>query len=484
MGPTRIADRLRAEIDQFLDSAPGGMRLPTDRQFAERFGMSVSTVRRVLRSYVECDLIERIGGKGTFVKRETEANPPEISSPHASSEAVVNTILEMIRNGRLRVRDALPPMKFMVLQYKLAPRTVRRAYEKLVEMGMVSRMGKTFWVGDSDGLFSLGRRKRVILYKAGVPDFSSVFREDLTALAYQKMERELIRYGFVLHFETLDNFSPSLRKWREEGGLPDGLIFYGANEREHLTALNALSRFLRASGMEYLPVVVDWSWGDYHKIPSGVLVLSRGHIQTSLARTAAKYAIEYRYPGLCFFLHDPNNSILWATALKIRAELKWRNPEIPFRIISSRPNWGRTEKEFLTALHERLEEFGTVANLRKYRHTSFTVLEKEITLTGNFTTRFPRLADMGLWLFSCDEYAATALDWAKRSRIAVPSHLAVLGMESDPEYYHMGISRLEVDLDRLGYLMAHSIIRDFQPAKSHKGFLQCRSDVIRKSTSR
>lgn len=71
----------------------------------------------------------------------------------------------------------------------------------------------------------------------------------------------------------------------------------------------------------------------------------------------------------------------------------------------------------------------------------------------------------------CDHEAAEAIAWARRRRVAVPRRLPAPGLDDSPEYYGLGLSRCEVDWDRLEYVMAHRIIGDIPVVNDHEGFV-------------
>lgn len=93
-GAAGIASRLRAAI---LDGAyDDGDRLPAERELADRFGASRSTVREALRRLEDLGLVTRRIGSGTFVSHDAGLGAPDI--------AAVTSPLELIE-----VRLAIEP---------------------------------------------------------------------------------------------------------------------------------------------------------------------------------------------------------------------------------------------------------------------------------------------------------------------------------------------------------------------------------------
>lgn len=54
------------EIEEYLDQVPDGGKVPSDREFARRFGCNALTVRKALEPFVELGIIVRKVGSGTF----------------------------------------------------------------------------------------------------------------------------------------------------------------------------------------------------------------------------------------------------------------------------------------------------------------------------------------------------------------------------------------------------------------------------------
>jgi GntR family transcriptional regulator len=74
-----LQEQVRRLICQEIASGsyPAGSQLPTEKEYAERLGVSLITVRNALASLVQVGYIERTSGRGTFVSRPKD--PYEIS---------------------------------------------------------------------------------------------------------------------------------------------------------------------------------------------------------------------------------------------------------------------------------------------------------------------------------------------------------------------------------------------------------------------
>ena len=67
---TAIYVQLREILRSYIaQSCPPGSALPSERDLAERFGLARMTVRQAIDALVGEEVIERVVGLGTFVRR-------------------------------------------------------------------------------------------------------------------------------------------------------------------------------------------------------------------------------------------------------------------------------------------------------------------------------------------------------------------------------------------------------------------------------
>jgi DNA-binding LacI/PurR family transcriptional regulator len=86
-------------------------------------------------------------------------------------------------------------------------------------------------------------------------------------------------------------------------------------------------------------------------------------------------------------------------------------------------------------------------------------------------------------VFSDEAMAARAYEWAVDRGVRIPKQLAIIGLQNDPAHYHLGISYCGPDWDTIGYLMAHSIMQDFEVEKTSQGFLRTKAHVVERLTT-
>lgn len=83
-----LQEQVRRLICQEIASGsyPPGSQLPTEKEYAERLGVSLITVRNALASLVQVGYIERTSGRGTFVARPKD--PYEISLLSSTTDSL------------------------------------------------------------------------------------------------------------------------------------------------------------------------------------------------------------------------------------------------------------------------------------------------------------------------------------------------------------------------------------------------------------
>ena len=65
----------------------------------------------------------------------------------------------------------------------------------------------------------------------------------------------------------------------------------------------------------------------------------------------------------------------------------------------------------------------------------------------------------------------------------MPGDTMVVSFDDDPSHYQLGLSRFEVDWERVGYLMAHAMIGDFPLPRTSTGFVRPSVRFLHKLTT-
>ena len=108
--PIPLYCQLKAGLEQEIESgrrAPGA-RMPSELELAANFHVSRTTARQALQKLGEDGLVVRIQGKGTFVRRMTNAEENGVPSPLGNNDnASALNDRDLIGQPRLRPRQAI-----------------------------------------------------------------------------------------------------------------------------------------------------------------------------------------------------------------------------------------------------------------------------------------------------------------------------------------------------------------------------------------
>ncbi len=482
--PGKPTEMLEKWIGEQLEILKPGERFATDRELSQKWGISQRTIVRMFKKFQKQGKVWRIPGRGTYVAREDMA-PESAAGTLSSVESVADSVRRAISSGDFKRGEALPSVKFMCLKFHMSAPTVIHAYRRLHAQGLIERVGKTFWVGTLGEIVRTRPQKEVVFFQHESDDFSIPFqRDNMLAQPYQKMERELMEYGFKLTFATTDNVASVFRGWMSKGAMPHGLVFYAFDDTRLQAVAEPLRRLLKVGGAGRPSVLMEWAHGNYRKVPRGCTVVSRGNIATVVARELARYAVGKKHRSATVFFDEssPGCWDFWSL-IKIRTELKALDESFTVGYAL------RADKQTRDAKDHIEQRFGIVSEeharylLGKYRGGSLEELAREMVLTVDMERAFPACAHRDLWIFPSEHHASLAVAWARKNGMSVPRDLAIVGLENNPKYYHLGISSCTFDWETTGYLMAHAIIGDFPVRKSSKGFLKTRAYVMEKATT-
>ncbi len=474
-----------------------GTQFPIDPQVAKTWSLSERTVKRVMKKCEEKGLVVRVPGKGTFVPPIPSGRPGDAQGeavpPKHSVQAAVESLTCAIRSGELRKGDAFPSMKYMRLQYRLAPATVRRVFDTLVRRGYAHRIGKTYWVGPFEAKPQHARRKDVFLFNIESTDFTNVFVDTPYGRAYRKLEYELSSSGFNVLFASTSKLRELTQEWLGAGHPPHGIVFVNINAesfdviQERLTPLREK---LKSRRMPLPRILLDWR-GPIAQVPRGYSIVHRGNILTAAARAIARYLATGGYRDVALYLGKAESTSEQSVvsflpvheALKIRTELENLDAERSLKLAVYADTHSARPELWLAEHLPGVSPENIRALVGKYRDTPLEEVAGGMVFVRGLSDFCEKFRGAALWMFAANETAADALAWAKKRGIPVPARLGVFSLESNPRYYHLGLSCCEVDWEGIGYLMAHAVMGDFAVEKTSRGFIRPVVRVVERQTT-
>ncbi len=489
----RASERIAEWLDDRLNALQPGTRLPTIKQAAALLLASERSVERVYRRYRENGLLVGIRGRGVFKADTRPLRERSVAQPRQPSyHNLAAIICKSIGDGTLMRGQPLPQVKYMALKYRVGALTVEKAYHRLIEMGYVTKMGKTFWVGSFDSLVRAKPDKPIYLLKHQTDDFSDIFENDMLSRSYRRMDQELAAAGFFLRFDSTDNLPSIWSRISQAKEFPYGLIAYRTNMdnyEEDFERIRELAKKIRQLSGDDVPVLLDWELGGiFNKIPRGISILSRGHISTSAAKAVARHIAGAHHRRVALFVN--HGQTIWhihaiSGLVKIWTEAKGQSNDVDFTFVLKPP--GSTNHEvFLGQFHSIVSRPPDSNYLRKYSDSQSlsTSLERNTVVADDFEETFHDNRKSDLWLFSSGKDAATAVVWCRTHGVSVPRDTAILSLDTDPQCYRFGISFCSPDWEKIGYAMAHSLTGVFPVEKTTKGFIRTEAHTVERTTTK
>lgn len=472
---------LTRELEQRLAASEPGDRLPGDRDLAAAWNCSVPTVRRVLAPFVRDGCIHRVQGKGTFAgPRERVAVPPEPSL--SAVERVADAFRHDIATGRLRRDEYLPQLKSICHTMGASPATVTAALRRLAGERLLCRTGRRYRVGFTTRTEPPTPCPTVMFYNvSGLRLRDIAERCELEMPVFRFMERELIRNGYRVCYEGLDDFRAFCRRPGRSRRPPRGVVVGWVPAEQYGGYVDDVKRLAdpRAGGLRALIIT-----GSRHRPPAGVFQLCTGNITTVRARRLAEFVRDGRYRSVVFFQRFGSTAMRgFVYDLKIVRDLAHFCPDARLRV---RLQFDRGVGGFERAFHDHCaaiwREYAD-GFLAKYGGFDLPGAAGGWDIAAGDRIPFGRYRDSDLWLFTADRDAVTAQGWLARQGIAVPGRMQLVTLEGSDEHFGAGLTVCEYDWQTTGYLMAHALIGDMPVARTSHGFIRTEAVLLPRQTT-
>ena len=474
-----------AWIEKRIESGRPGSALPTQKQLAERFDLSRETVRRILKEYRDRGKLCSIPGKGTFLfpAERTEVTGDE-PVRRGSTQQLTEELVRSINRGVLKRGQALPQVKTVQLQFHVSTATVIRAYRNLESRGLVSRIGKRYWVGGFSIRKARGTEKYVYLYHTPDFDCTSLFNDPRTGFALREVEQELQACGVRLRFmEYADLVQFMNRGHMQHREAPLGMIVIWVTRERYDELLRWHRRRRRTTPIPNMLFVGT-------RVPTVdrlVHYFLDGTIHTSRARELVRYCVEKNYSRVSVLFnprHSAQNSL--RDIIRLMPELLHVNKDadIAFHILDKPPE--STADYLLKHLTTMVEHIGDYLHgiLSKYRETPVEELCSRISFAPNPSALFSRAKESSpLWICTDDRTASMAVSWCREHRVAIPREVGIMGIQNRPDYYEYGISACVPDWRSIGYLMAHAVMGDIAVERTRRGYLRTPVTILERLTT-
>jgi DNA-binding transcriptional regulator YhcF (GntR family) len=132
-------------------------RLPTIRDFAAEYGLSVERVSKVLHA-LKAEGILRMSRKSgiTIPVPEKTADKSTLREPTDAVERLYRIIMSEIQEGIRAAGSSLPKVGIMAQERRTSRVTVCRTYERLRREGLVHRRGRQTIVGNANPIRAIG----------------------------------------------------------------------------------------------------------------------------------------------------------------------------------------------------------------------------------------------------------------------------------------------------------------------------------------
>lgn len=468
-----------------------GDDLPTDATLAGQWGLSQKTVAGVMRALAVEGLIVRTRGKGTSVAGAIEQKLPP--SPNDAAQNLAGHICQAIQSGRIRVGDPLPPVTSLSREQGVSAHTVIAAYRQLLTEGLIHRVGRVHRCGPFRLTHPASSARQVTVIAQGPDDMESLFADRWYGRAYHEFEDECARHGLLVSYTTYEGFAVARSPGIETIGIVCAETAH-TRRQPHPTnplCVESIRRCMRTHkvllDIKGITTVGRPPSTFIRRRPRGTTYLYRPYLSQALReslvslvcarglRQVMVIADAGRTRGVAVGPSPaPNDGRLsahppfWTLSdlLRFRERVARKAPQVRVTIAVAN---ARTRAE-----RSRIEQYigsGADADVNPPVYAFIDTL-------GQHTSG---IAQADLVVVGTDALAADLLSTVG-PRSPISSRL--VSLDNDPRFYHLGLSRCEIDWHNLGYLMAHALMGDIPVAVTSEGYLEPVARVVEKRTSR
>jgi len=483
------SDGFRVWLRGAIGRLEPGEFLPVDEKLATDWGLSRRTVRRVLTELLDAGLLQRVRGRGVRIPPLPGGEPLLAAEPPATSvERLTAALKAGIGSGEWKQGEVLPLVKQLSLRFGVTSGTVTAAYRALAADGLAVRIGKRYRVGAFRALCRTVRNREVVVYNFAGTDYRSLFDEaGPIGRAFRKMENEFTAHEFRIRYESSFAFDRLLRGRGRSPRLPFGIVCCNFDADQYPAIAEGLQAlFKRVPQHPGAALLIGLN---LRRLSGPFAQVDLGNLWTVRARTLAHYLVGLRRRRVTIFYEQsdrpicPAHPLFWAF-VKIWLELKRIQPDATCHFVVKPQARIRTPAALLRAIYRHYEREHLRSFLSQYEPmTPEDLILRQVTVSNEIPSCFDQYMAADTWVFGQDAHAAAACAYLEEQGQRPGKKIAVIGVENDPAYYHLGITSCVEDWDTIGYLMAHAVLRDIPIARTTRRFIKPHCLILKRNTT-
>ncbi len=460
-------------LRRLASSTPGELLL-TETDMAAAFGISQSSVKRILTKLAQENRIYRIRGRGTFCGPPPPVDLHQTLRRERAVDSLVRKLQDMIFRGEIRQGTALPSQVYVKRRFGVSSDTIAAAYRTLERNGWVHRLGKKMWVGPLKPLLkeSAGKTVYLVRFDTGSQGVDRIMP------AYEKAEKELQNRGFRFSMISARDFFSMMGESAEHTHTPYGFILHFFNrEDEFLRVSQRIRRHANKWIAEHVPILATITGFKVRSKP--IITLNLGHIDTVVARSCAEFLRGKATRRVALMLTAHDRPPAFERSIKLYPELARIADSIDFKVAVCGSEAAQTEDVITRAGAAKSWEWLN-AIMQKYRGIS----REEILSLFHF---YPGMEDAfalcedHTWVFYSDTAAYEAWRWRRIRAADRHGQTPIISLNDSFRLFKHGITACAPDWDTLGSMIANRIDGSIPVALSHSGSLEMQATVLERN---